>query len=159
MRGRRKKEADSNRKKKLSRKREMSGYRWKKLFTFCLVGTFSLVNKPQLSFVTKADFWNVPQQRSNCFGCCQQGSDAPPKYTHNIQPAPFFQWCSTTLPIEWWSYEESDRMERKLEKQWEITRCLWKTPFCYVPPAHIRVNRVLSWRERAADNGCDGRWW
>lgn len=57
----------------------------------------------------------------------------------------------------------SDRMGRKLEKDWEITRCLWKTPLCYFPPAHIRVNRVLSWKEHtgkcSADNGRDGRQW
>lgn len=29
----------------------------------------------------------------------------------------------------------SDRMERKLEKDSEITRCLWKTPLCYVSPS------------------------
>lgn len=132
----------------LSQTAEMCGHHWQKLFTSHFFGTSSSVNRLQPSFVTEVvggkkllNNWKTPAKASisTTFGHWLTNSNEPPKQTRKIQPVPFSYFsrraAATHSPSGDGEMSKSDRMERKLEKEWEITRCLWKTPHCYVPPS------------------------
>lgn len=146
MRGRAKKERDNKNTSQPGRA-EMCGHRWQKLFAFHFHCISSCVNRLQLSFVksvgrrlcklrlerASAQVWMLVEKKKEK----KTNKVEPSKQTHNTQPRPISAW-------DLWprrgshrdgEMSEGDRMERKLDKEWEITRCLWKTPLRYVPPS------------------------
>lgn len=158
MRGRARKETDNTRKKKKisePKKAEMCGRHVTGGYYLhpTYFGTSSSVNRMQLSFVTEVvggrkkkktteQMYNSGKWKhyTGCWLTKRQWASKTKDAICNLYLFFFFS-LSAGEPQPYTAHREtgetskSDRMERKLEKEWEITRCLWKTPLCYVPPS------------------------